>query len=147
MTSTTDLDPRMAARAILERNATLEQIESYINWKKRCHAGDVCEGVMHLLLGVVRLQKQQIQALEEKQLSQLLEIEDLKTSKLCTDGIPTFYLSAEHAPVTHRLSENDIPIWCKSADDGMKAIDLIQELITQSENLQANSPELEAYNV
>lgn len=47
-------------------------------------------------------------------------------SRVECDGQPTFYISAEGMVCTHRLSENDTPVWCRSGDDGLAAMQSIQ---------------------
>lgn len=48
-----------------------------------------------------------------------------KKSQLLIDGIPAFYLSKAGTTCTHRMDITDTPIWCKTGDDAMAAMDII----------------------
>lgn len=59
----------------------------------------------------------------------------MKESQLVKDGIPTFYVSENmygdkiHIRCcTHRMSEKDIPVWCKNTDDAQKLMQIIDKL-------------------
>lgn len=45
-------------------------------------------------------------------------------SELIRDGVPSFYISAKnpHIPITHRMSDSDIPVWCKNSTDAFEAM-------------------------
>ena len=52
----------------------------------------------------------------------------IRESQLIRDNIPTFYVSADGRCCTHRLGNIDIPVWCKSAEDGFKLMQIIDSL-------------------
>ena len=62
--------------------------------------------------------------------------------RLTEDGTPSFYvyMMPFHNGVrlhccTHRVSEKDIPVWCKTPEDTMALMDLIQEEATAQHDL------------
>ena len=63
-------------------------------------------------------------------------------SRLVKDGIPSFYMPIDNMPCcTHRMSENDMPIWCANGEEVIKVMDLINELKTINKRLTDNSEE------
>lgn len=47
-------------------------------------------------------------------------------SKVTWDGYPTFYIGEDGTTCTHRMSESDIPVWCRTGEDGLEAMSRIQ---------------------
>lgn len=64
----------------------------------------------------------------EKALGKLAPPQEVLPSQLIRDGVPTFYISVENPqiPLTHRLCDSDIPVWCKDGADGLEAMRRIQ---------------------
>ena len=52
----------------------------------------------------------------------------IKKSNLLKDGMPSFYVCiTDHTCCTHRMSDTDIPVWCRSTDDTMKLMDILNQ--------------------
>ena len=63
-------------------------------------------------------------------LDEIKRIESEATpSRLHLDGMPTFYITADGRTCTHRMSEDDVPVWVKGFDNAMAAMARIDKNI------------------
>lgn len=62
-------------------------------------------------------------------------------SQLVRDGFPTFYISKDRplTPITHRMNELDIAVWCKTGDD---ALNIMRLLTAANEELAKREGEI-----
>lgn len=91
--------------------------------------------------------KGSMQAHIDNQAARIAELEQQIKSQLICDGLPTFYISQEGMVCTHRLSESDTPVWCRTGDDGLKAMqgaEIPKFLIEMSEQLNTQDNRITA---
>jgi hypothetical protein len=49
-------------------------------------------------------------------------------SQLVKDGLPSFYVSREGQVCTHRMSDLDTPVWCKSTNDSLAVMYSVENM-------------------
>jgi hypothetical protein len=79
----------------------------------------------------------------EQQAASIADLEQQIKSRVVCDGYPTFYISTDGMVCTHRMDELDIPVWCRSANDGIEAMSSILQLGNSVELLE--TPDLAAF--
>lgn len=117
---------------IAELEKALKDIAAVIDGDLRVTAIDILNGIVHpkeINADADRIELIIYKAFEHQTQQQI-------KSQLVCDGLPTFYISEAGMVCTHRLSEGDTPVWCRTGDDGLKAMNAISaRAICEQEDL------------
>ena len=97
---------------------------------------DICDAFFkrlerHGLKNVIIIfleENQTIESLNEDAMAAHGWVKSKKVSRLETDGFPSFYISKGGAVCTHRMFSDDTPVWCKSGEDALRVMEIIQVL-------------------
>ncbi|BBB29341.1 helix-turn-helix transcriptional regulator [Neptunomonas japonica] len=118
---------RLACGRINHQDSSIKELEAHLfavteSLKHFLHAAKTEEGLMQAVMSAETV----LETTPKQSLESVTRAESLQTrSGVLADGMPTFYISIDGDVCTHRLGEDDVPVWCKSGEDGFLAMGIL----------------------